>query len=130
VREIVSVRFVQLAALSLFTMSSGACGGSSGDSSAGSSNANGKEVTGVFVPQAEGLYQRFEFQPGHKVAVTFFTAQPRVVDYAVMPEGRIQVLADKVLTLRQMGDGCLVIRAPGDDGVEVDVPDFGRYCRQ
>ena len=76
------------------------------------------------------MYQRFEFQSGHKVAVTFVLPQPIVVDYAVMPDGRIQILGDKVQTMRQLDDGCLVLRGPGDDGVEIDLPDVGRYCRR
>jgi hypothetical protein len=99
-----------------------ACGGSS---SGGSSN---KEYNGVYVPQGEAMYERFEFQPGHKVAVTFAT-MVRTVDYAVMPDGRIQVFGDKVQTMREMDDGCLVLRGTGDDGVEIDLVDFGRYCR-
>jgi hypothetical protein len=105
-------------------------GGCGGDSGGGGSSGSGKELSGVYVPQGEALYQRFEFQPGHKVAVTFFTAQPRVVDYAVMPDGRVQILGQKVLTLRDPGDGCLVTRGPDNNGVEIDVPEFGRYCRQ
>ena len=101
----------------------GGCGGGSS-----SSNGSGKELTGAYVPQGQGMYQRFEFQPGHKVAVTFILPQPKVLDYVVMPDARIRILGDKVQSLRDSGDGCLVLMGPGPDGAEIDLPDFGRYC--
>lgn len=87
-------------------------------------------MSGVYLPQGEGLYDRLEFLPDHKVSVTFGVLQPRVLEYAVMPDGRIKVFGDKVQALRPLDDGCLVLRGAGGDGVEVDLPDFGRYCRQ
>ena len=47
-----------------------------------------------------------------------------------MPDGRIQIFGDKVQPVHELDDGCLVLRGPGNDGVEIDVPEFGRYCRQ
>ena len=118
-------QFFRLTIPSLLILLLGACGNGGGGSSSGS----GKELSGVYVPQGQGMYQRFEFQPGHKVGVTFFTGQAKVVDYAVMPDGRIQIFGDKVQPVRELDDGCLVLRGPGSDGVEIDVPEFGRYCR-
>ena len=106
----------------------GGCGG--GDSGSGGSGAGGKELSGTYVPQGNGMYKRFEFQPGHKVAVTTFLSQTRVLDYVSMPDGRIRLMGDKVQSMRDPGDGCLVLMGPGQDGVEVDLPDFGRYCRE
>jgi hypothetical protein len=99
----------------------GGCGGESGGS------GSGKELSGAYVPQGQGLYERFEFQPGHKVAVTFIT-QAKVLDYVVMPDARIRILGDKVQSMRVADDGCLVLMGPGPDGAEIDLPDFGRYC--
>ncbi len=96
----------------------------------GGSGAHGKELSGVYLPQGKGIYRRFEFKPGRKVAVTFVMPQPKVLEYVVMPDGRIRVFGDKVQTLRPLDDGCLVLMGAGRDGVEVDLPDFGRYCRQ
>lgn len=119
-------RFLRPAACPLLILLLGGCGGDSGGSSTGS----GKELSGVYVPQGEAMYKRFEFQSGHKVAVTFILPEPVVVDYVVMPDGRVRIIGDKVLTLGDAGNGCLVTRGPGDDGVEIDIPEFGRYCRQ
>jgi len=73
-------------------------------------NDSGKEYSGVYVPQGKGLYNRFEFQAGHKVAVTFAT-MAKVLDYAVTPDG-IQIFGDKAHTMRKMDDGCLMLRVP------------------
>lgn len=109
----------------------GGCGGGdSGSVSNGSGVGNGKELSGAYVSQGSGLYKRFEFQPGHKVAVTTFLSQTTVLDYVSMPDGRIRVMGDKVQTMHDPGDGCLVLMGPGPDGVEIDVPDLGRYCRE
>ncbi len=74
------------------------------------------------------MYERFEFQPAHKVAVTTFLSQSSVLDYVVMSDGRIRIIGDKVQSMRDPGDGCLVLMGAGSDGVEIDLPDFGRYC--
>jgi len=108
----------------------GCGGGDSGSGVSGGSVSDSKELSGAYVSQGSGLYKRFEFQPGHKVAVTTFLSQTAVLDYVSMPDGRIRVMGDKVQTLHDPGDGCLVLMGPGPDGVEIDVPDFGRYCHE
>jgi hypothetical protein len=122
VRNVVSFGLLRTLSWVVATAWVAACGGSSG-------GGNSKEYSGVYLPQGDGIYDRFEFQPGHKVGVTFGPVA-RTVDYAVMPDGRIQIFGDKVQTLREMDDGCLVLRGTGGDGVEIDLVDFGRYCRQ
>jgi hypothetical protein len=121
VTERVFSRCIHLVSAMLLTLALGGCGG-------GASSGSGTELSGAYVPQGEAMYKRFEFQPGHKVAVTFIMAQPTVLDYVVMPDGRISILGDKVQKLRDAGDGCLVLIGAGADGVEIDLPDFGRYC--
>jgi hypothetical protein len=101
------------------------CGGGGGG---GSGGGPGKELSGAFVVQGQGMYKRFEFKPGHKVAVTTFLSQTSVADYVVMPDGRARILGDKVAILHDAGDRCLVLMGPGPNGNEIDLPDFGRYC--
>src|SRR5882672_6237785 len=80
----------------------GGCGGGDGG---GSASGSGKEVSGVYVVQGQGMYKRFAFQTGHKVAVTTFLDQSTVADYVVMPDGRIRIMANKVQSMRDPGDG-------------------------
>jgi hypothetical protein len=102
-----------------------ACGGADG-------------VSGVYEVQGQGLWDRFDFQDGNKVAVGVL-GQTKIGEYTVMDDGRIRVMLEgSVLTLKDYGDGCLAPTA--GDAAEAqrlrnwgaspdDLAELGRYCR-
>jgi hypothetical protein len=128
--------FARLLPALLVTLAVAACGG--GDGGAAGRAAGG--VSGVYVPQGDSLWKKFDFQANNKVDVTNFTGETAAGEYAVMSDGRIRVMvAGEVLTLKKGSDGCLVPtvgdaqeaqQAERMGATEQDLAQLGRFCKE
>jgi len=94
------------------------------------------DVSGAYVAKGQALYEKFDFQSDHKVAVTAF-GQTMEGEYAMMDDGRVRIMLNgSVATLKDSGDGCLEVTA--GDATEaktaaqwqMDPSELGHFCRE